>query len=160
VACRTAIDVILNECLTVIVSWLDILFVILLMKPRKPQKGYPAETHSTEDSRPRRPKRWDDIKIYCEVSFSHKISSPPGVIVNSRVDHSIGIVVPRMLLQSRTVGFTHSCSSLRPNSNPALTVLYPNSSFTWDVYINLGCDNYEAMLLSTSLLQMVSFSSS
>jgi hypothetical protein len=47
--------------------------------------------------------------------------------------------MPRMLLNSLTVAFTHSCSSLGPDSIAASTMLYPNSLFTLHVSINLSC---------------------
>jgi hypothetical protein len=60
------------------------------------QKGNQSEDPAT---RPRTPTPLDDIKIYGEVSFTHKIGSQvnvrsfPEVIVSGRVDHSIGRVL-------------------------------------------------------------------
>jgi hypothetical protein len=51
----------------------------------------------------RTPTRWDNVKIFGKVSFSHMITRPAngksvgdflGIIVNGRVDHGIGRVVP------------------------------------------------------------------
>jgi hypothetical protein len=51
----------------------------------------------------RTPTHWDNIKMFGEVSFSHKISRPAngksvgnflGTVVNGRVDYGIGRVVP------------------------------------------------------------------
>ena len=57
------------------------------------------EAPQAEDGRPRTPR--GDIKIYCEVSFSHKIipsngpifQSSPATVVTGRVDHGVGIVL-------------------------------------------------------------------
>jgi hypothetical protein len=97
--CRTAIDFILNECLTVMVSWLDISLKTVFMDLRKPQKGNNSEAQVADDKRPRTPKPWDDIRVYGELSLTHKIPSrtttffPSGIVVSGRVDHGIGRVL-------------------------------------------------------------------
>jgi hypothetical protein len=54
---------------------------------------------AAEDSRLQTPKRWDDIKIFGEVPFSHQVISPPmesfplGIFINGRVDYAIGVVL-------------------------------------------------------------------
>lgn len=74
--CRTAIDFILNECLTVM-------------------KGDNMEEAAGANSRLKTPK----VKIYGEVSFSHELipqgTAPPHkvVIINDRVDYAIGRVL-------------------------------------------------------------------
>jgi len=52
------------------------------------------------DSRPKTPNPWSDIKIYGEVSFTHKVipqaTAPPrNVVISGRVDHGIGRVLDR-----------------------------------------------------------------
>jgi hypothetical protein len=59
---------------------------------------------TTSNNRAQRtPTRWDNVKIFGKVSFSHMITRPAngksvgdflGIIVNGRVDHGIGRVVP------------------------------------------------------------------
>jgi hypothetical protein len=57
-----AADFILNECSTVLATWLDLLLAILLMNPRKSQEGHPWKTKPT--NRPRTPKPLHEIKVY------------------------------------------------------------------------------------------------
>ena len=163
--CRTAIDFLLNECLTVMVSWLDIFLAILLdhknlrkvilqklSRPRTDDRRHPsAGITSRCIARCHSP-----TKLSLHRSGT-SIQQPLSAVVLIMASVLPSNPMPRMLL---TVAFTHSCSSLRPNSNAALTVLYPNSLFTWHLSTNLGCDDYEAIPLSTALLQMVTFSSS
>jgi hypothetical protein len=161
--CRTAIDFILNECLTVMVSWLDILLEILLnhedlrkatlhqlSRPKTADRRHPsvgmlsryiAKCHSP-------------TKLYLH-GRGISTQRPLSMVVSIMESVLSSSPVPRIL---PTIAFIHSCSSLRPNSNAALTVLYPNSLFIWHVSINLDYDDYEVTPLSTALLQMVTFS--
>lgn len=61
------------------------------------------EDHATDNRPQHTPTPWDDIKVFGEVSFSHTITRPAngksvgsflGTIVNGRVDHGIGRVLP------------------------------------------------------------------
>jgi len=62
-----------------------------------PQKGNHEEVEAAGDTRPKTPNPWSDIKIYGEVSFTHKVipqvpaRRSPSIIVSGHVDH--GIVV-------------------------------------------------------------------
>jgi len=78
--CRTAIDFLLNDCLTVM-------------------KGDEVEVEAAGDTRPKTPDPWSDIKVYGEVSFTHKVISrtttlpSPNIVVGGRVDHGIGRIL-------------------------------------------------------------------
>jgi len=72
--CRTAVDFILNECLTVM-------------------KG-----NNVENTRPHTPKPFDNIGIHGEVSFTHTLLTtntylPSNTVITGRVDHGIGRVL-------------------------------------------------------------------
>ena len=51
------------------------------------------------DDRPKTPNLLNDIKIYGEVSFTHKVISrtttrpSPNIVIGGRVDHSIGRIL-------------------------------------------------------------------
>ena len=136
------------------VSWLDILLDILLnhedlrktADPRHPSLGRPSRYIA---------------KCRSPTKLTLRQSGPSQRLLSTVVLIKASVLssrpVPRSFL---TVAFTHSWSSLRPNSNAALNLLYPNSLFTWHVSINLGYSDYEATPLSMALLQMVTSSSS
>ncbi|KIL68359.1 hypothetical protein M378DRAFT_196346 [Amanita muscaria Koide BX008] len=93
--CRTAVDFILNECLTA-------------MRSQKRNTSPPSSTsqssigsraksddQTTDERSMRTPPPFQDIKVFGGVSFSHKINATKGalfwgVTVNGRVDHGIG----------------------------------------------------------------------
>ena len=72
-----------------------------------PQKGHNVKVETAGDTRPKTPDPWSDIKIYGEVSFTHKVipqataRRSPNIVVSGRVDYSIGRV-----LQSRVKNAT------------------------------------------------------
>ncbi|KAF8227706.1 hypothetical protein L208DRAFT_1405029, partial [Tricholoma matsutake] len=76
--CRTAVNFMLNECLTVM-------------------KGLDITT--ADDARPKTPNPLHDIKIYGKVSFAHTIIPRPtmlpshNIVVSGRVDHAIGRIL-------------------------------------------------------------------
>lgn len=76
--CRTAVDFMLNECLTVM-KGLDIM--------------------TADDAQPKTPNSLHDIKIYGEVSFTHTIIPRTtmlpsrNTVVSGRVDHCIGPIL-------------------------------------------------------------------
>jgi len=128
--------------------------------PEAMKKGNPSETQPTEDTQALGSHQGVLQGVILSQNYLHQsgtsLQRPLSAVVLIMASVLPSSPMPRMLL---TVAFTHSCSSLRPNSNTALAVLYPNP-FTWHLSINLGCDDYEAMPLSTALLQTVTFSSS
>ena len=81
----------LNECLTVMVSRPE-LSPKTLLNIGNPQKG--NEDTADRDARPKTPSPLNDIKIYGEVSFTHKVSpAVPSTVVTGRVDYGIGRVL-------------------------------------------------------------------
>jgi hypothetical protein len=113
----------LNECLTVMVSRPEI-SPKSLWNIGNPQKGL-NEIKNTGDG-DATPSPLNDIKIYGEVSFTHKVISrtttrpSPNIVVGGRVDHSIGRILEtrvRMLSNSVNVPSTRSYSLSRPSSN-------------------------------------------
>ena len=83
----------LNECLSVMVSRPEISPKTLL-NLRNTQKGL-DEDADDGDTRPKTPNPVNDIKIYGEVSFTHKVisRSSPDIIVGGRVDYGIGHIL-------------------------------------------------------------------
>jgi hypothetical protein len=87
----------LNECLTVMVSRPEISPKSLL-NIGNPQKGLNEIKNAGDgDAQPKTPSLLNDIKIYGEVSFTHKVISrtitrPPNIVVG-RVDHCIGRIL-------------------------------------------------------------------
>ena len=74
-ACRTAVDYMLNECLTVMVSRPEISPTTLL-NIGNPQKGLNEIKNLNDgDGGPKSPSLLNDIKIYGEVSFTHNVIS-------------------------------------------------------------------------------------
>ena len=65
-----------------------------LLNLRNPQKGL-DEDAGDGDTRPKTPNPLNDIKIYGEVSFTHKVisRSSPDIVVVGRVDYSIGRIL-------------------------------------------------------------------
>src|SRR6202044_2183947 len=73
--CRTALDFMLNECLTVLVSFSDSLSVTLVTNLLPPnQKGNHVDrgAQETNGHQQKTPTSWDDVKIYGEIAFNHK----------------------------------------------------------------------------------------
>ena len=100
--CRTALDIILIECLTVIVRLLDSLALKLSYKLLTPQKSGDTVVGTSEVSahQPSTPGPWGDIRVYGEISFNHKTlfeststSTPAGTIISGCVDYGIGRVL-------------------------------------------------------------------
>jgi hypothetical protein len=95
--CRTAVDFMLNECLTVMVSQ-PAISAKTLLNIAILQKGLNV-TKTARDARPKTPSPLHDIKIYGEVSFSHTVISrtttlpSPNIVVGGRVDHGIGRIL-------------------------------------------------------------------
>jgi hypothetical protein len=101
--CRTALDFILNECLTVLVSLISFLSVISAKKPSTSQKGNDVNdaAEKISDRQQRTPSPCDDIRIYGEVAFNHQVltqsktqlASPSRLTVSGRLDYGIGRVI-------------------------------------------------------------------
>ena len=95
-ACRTPIDLVLNECLTELVSISALLIAVLTYLVG------PLERHCERWYWPGTPSPYKNVKICCEVSFSHELSPKPtgeastpigdATTVNGRVDYGVGIV--------------------------------------------------------------------
>ena len=67
----------------------------ILLNIGNPQKGL-NEIETASDVRPKMPGSLHDIKIYGEVSFTHKVISrttTPNIVVSGRVDHGIGRIL-------------------------------------------------------------------
>jgi hypothetical protein len=97
--CRTAIDFLLNECLTIMVSRPESSPKTLL-NIRNPQKGLnETENTSDGDARLKTPSQLNNIKNYGEVSFTHNITPQTticpssNVVVIDRIDYSIGHIL-------------------------------------------------------------------
>jgi hypothetical protein len=99
--CRTALDFILNECLTVLVSLKSLLSVILAMNLQS-QKGNHVDcaAEKASDCQQKTPTTCDDIQIYGKVTFNHDIhpqepkpTSTGRVTVTGRLDYGIGHVI-------------------------------------------------------------------
>lgn len=93
------VDLLLCECIALLVSWLYILLVILF-KCKRLQRGKVSATPTqpTEDHDGRRtPTSWDTVKVHCDVSFNHTINRMPTTskktVVGGRVDHGVGIIL-------------------------------------------------------------------
>ena len=75
--CRVALDFILCECIAVL---------------KRGKVSGISPTQSTGDGR-RTATPWDNVKVHCNVSFTHTIPTTPKAIVGGRADHGVGIVV-------------------------------------------------------------------
>jgi len=68
---------------------------------QKGRRGRPGD----EPSRPSTPKPLKDIKVYCEISFTHTITDAlnesKGIVVGGRVDHGVGIACRSMNTPNR-----------------------------------------------------------
>ena len=98
----------LNECLTVLVSFSDSLSVTLVTNLLPPnQKGNHvdrgAQARETNGHQQKIPTSWDDVKIYGNIAFNHKTlprsktlqpTSPSTATVTGRLDYCIGRVLP------------------------------------------------------------------
>ncbi len=73
--------------------------------PQIHQKGNDlrSEHQATDNRAQRTPTRWDNVKVFGEVSFSHTITRPAngksvgdflGIVIAGRVGHAIGRIVP------------------------------------------------------------------
>ncbi|KAF5377914.1 hypothetical protein D9615_006693 [Tricholomella constricta] len=91
--CRTAVDFILNECLTAMKTSQT------TEQSQVTDRSHTIDQSQQTDRPPRTPPPSQDIKVFGELSFSHTITSPThprstsvhsGVIINGRVDHGIG----------------------------------------------------------------------
>ena len=105
--CRTALDLILNEVLTVMVSIVVIMHSVSI---HLHQKGNQIRPES-QDHNQCTPTQWDTVKIFGDFSFSHTISRPSnkryapefvGTNVNGRVDRGIGRFVTHDHSNTRT----------------------------------------------------------
>jgi hypothetical protein len=104
--CQTKLDIILNECLTAMVSiivpsWLVFPFTFTTMIHQKGNLS--LECQATGDHAQSSHTSWNNIKVFGEVSFSHTIThlenrklvgSFLGTIVNGRIDRMIGCIHP------------------------------------------------------------------
>ena len=100
--CRAALDFILNECLTVVVSLMSFLSDIG-DEPSTSQKGNHVDraAEKASDRQQKTPTTCDDIRIYGEVTFNHKVHpqlktkliSVSRVTVTGRLDYGIGHVI-------------------------------------------------------------------
>ena len=87
----------LNECLTVTVCRPEISPKSLLNTIRNPQKGLnEIKNAGDSDARPKTPSPLIDIKIYGEVSFTHKVTSQ-ATVVRGCVDYGIGRILKTCL---------------------------------------------------------------
>ena len=104
--CRAVLDLLLNECLTVLVSRALLVSDIAHATLDYPQKGNHVEkgAQETSDRWQKSPTSFSDIRVYSEVTFNHKIlpvsktqqsTSSPAVTVHGRLDYGIGrVLVP------------------------------------------------------------------
>ena len=133
------------------------------------QKG-PNEIENAGDGGARQPKTrspLDDIKIYGEVSFTHRIISrsptcpSSNIVVRGRVDHAIGLILNTRFKDAVDKRRFYSCYSLSmPNSIAVSAMLWINSLFTWRVCVSLDYSGAGGTHLSTALHLMDMLSSS
>ena len=65
----------------------------ILLKHKRLQRGKVSAFSPTQPSEDGRctPTPWDNVKVYCDVSFTHAISKD--TVVGGRVDHGVGIII-------------------------------------------------------------------
>lgn len=121
------------------------------------------DTQPTEDSQSRTSRHREDVcvRVNCEVSFSHKMTSPiahTATIVNGRIDHGIGVTLETTYCQWDLPFHSHLLAVEACTVDHALLELVVG---TWRSSINLGCDDNGATPLSTvtALFRMASLSS-
>jgi hypothetical protein len=97
-ACRTAIDFILNECLTAMVSLLNISLKTFYMNFGKSQKGYNRDVPKADDCRPKGQPLGYTARCLSptKLPLEQLHSSPRVSLSGGRVDHDI-----RRVLKSR-----------------------------------------------------------
>jgi hypothetical protein len=106
--CITALDYILAECLTVMVSIVP-LWVAFPFTFHIHQKGNSPNLEDQKQATDNRsqglPTPWDDIRIFNNVAFFHTITHPAngksmgsflGTVVNGTIDRGIGRVLPHV----------------------------------------------------------------
>jgi hypothetical protein len=104
--CRITIDFILNKCLIVILSWFDILLIILLNHENFGKATLWKLSRPTDQGHP---SLGMTSRYILKSVISHKIIFSP--IVSGHVDHGIGFILkPILQLLKNCVGVLKICS--------------------------------------------------
>ena len=110
-------DLIISYCLAELVSHLEVFWKFLgtkiFQKGRDPQP-------TGDEVRPTTPKPWTNIKVFCEISFTHLIndtSNSQGVVVGGRVDRGVGIVSRPMKKPNRRFHSLLLCAEAKVKGN-------------------------------------------
>ena len=120
----------------------------------------PNEIENAGDggARPKTRSPLDDIKIYGEVSFTHRIisrsstCSSSNIVVRGRVDNAIGLILNTRFKDAVDKRRFYSCYSLSmPSSIVVSAMLWINSLFTWRVSVSLDYSGAGGTHLSTAL---------